>query len=44
MADDDWKRLLPFRRHWAVYLLVKIVVIALAGYVLWRLLHTFEAV
>jgi hypothetical protein len=44
MSEEDWKRLLPFRRHWAVYLLVKVTVIALAAYVLWRLLHAFEAV
>ena len=30
MSNDDWKKTLPFKRHWAVYLLFKLVVLALA--------------
>lgn len=30
MSNDDWKKTLPFKRHWAVYLLFKLIVLALA--------------
>ena len=44
MSDDDWKKSLPFKRHWALYLLFKLIVLALAGFVAWRLLHAFAVV
>lgn len=30
MSNDDWKKTLPFRRHWAVYLAFKLLVLGLA--------------
>jgi len=44
MSDDDWKKTLPFRRHWAVYLLFKVLVLGLAAFLAWRLLRAFEMV
>ncbi|MEK4034758.1 hypothetical protein WOC76_10015 [Methylocystis sp. IM3] len=42
--SDDWKRTLPFKRHWAVYLLLKLFVLALAAFAAWHLLRAFEVV
>jgi|GEM_PF-1359651 len=44
MSDDDWKKSLPFKRHWAFYLLFKLLVLAAAVYVAWRLLLAFAVV
>lgn len=33
MSNDDWKKTLPFKRHWAVYLIFKVGLLALAVYV-----------
>ncbi len=44
MSDNDWKRTLPFRRHWATYLIFKLLVLALAAIVAWNILHAFEVV
>jgi hypothetical protein len=44
MSNDDWKKSLPFSRHWAVYLLFKLLVLALAVFVAWQLLHAFAVV
>lgn len=44
MSNDDWKRTLPFRRHWAVYLLFKLMVLGVAALAAWHLLHAFEVV
>lgn len=42
--NEDWKKTLPFKRHWAVYLLFKLLVLALAAFVAWQFLHAFELV
>ena len=44
MSENDWKKSLPFKRHWALYLLFKLIVLALAGVVAWRLLQAFAVV
>ncbi len=44
MSNDDWKETLPFKRHWAVYLLFKILVLGGAAFVAWQILHSFEIV
>ena len=44
MSNDDWKNTLPFKRHWAVYLLFKLLVLALAAFVAWHVLRAFEVV
>lgn len=44
MSNEDWKRTLPFKRHWAVYLLLKLLVLAGAAFIAWRLLQAFEVV
>lgn len=44
MSENDWKKSLPFRRRWALYLLIKLLVLALAGFVAWRLLQVFAVV
>ncbi len=44
MSKEDWKRTLPFKRHWAVYLLFKLLVLALAAFAAWHLLRAFEVV
>jgi len=30
MTRDDWKKTLPFKRHWTAYLAFKLAVLALA--------------
>jgi hypothetical protein len=44
MSNNDWKRTLPFKRHWAVYLLIKVGLLALAAFVAWHLLRAFAVV
>jgi hypothetical protein len=44
MSNDDWKKSLPFRRHWALYLAFKLLVLALAAFIAWHLLRAFEVV
>jgi hypothetical protein len=44
MSNDDWKKTLPFKRHWGVYLLFKILVLAGAAFVAWQMLRSFEVV
>jgi hypothetical protein len=44
MTDNDWRKTLPFKRHWAVYLLFKLLVLALAAFVAWNLMRAFEMV
>jgi hypothetical protein len=44
MSNNDWKKSLPFSRHWAVYLLFKLLVLVVAAYVAWQLLHAFAVV
>lgn len=44
MSHEDWKKTLPFKRHWFLYLIFKITVLALAGFITWRLLQVFELV
>jgi hypothetical protein len=44
MSNDDWKKTLPFKRHWAVYLLFKVLVLALAAFVAWHFLRAFAVV
>lgn len=44
MSNNDWKSTLPFKRHWAVYLVFKLALLALAAFVAWHLLRTFEVV
>jgi hypothetical protein len=44
MTDEDWRKTLPFKRHWAVYLLFKLLVLALAAFVAWNLMRAFEMV
>lgn len=44
MSNNDWKKTLPFKRHWAVYLLFKVLVLALAAFIAWHLLRAFEIV
>jgi len=44
MSYEDWKKTLPFKRHWLLYLFFKIAVLALAGFITWRLLQVFELV
>ena len=38
MSNDDWKKTLPFKRHWAVYLAFKVALLALATYVALRVM------
>jgi hypothetical protein len=44
MSHNDWKKTLPFKRHWAFYLAVKLLVLALAAFIAWHLLRVFEVV
>jgi hypothetical protein len=44
MSNEDWKRTLPFKRHWAVYLLFKLLVLGLAAAAAWHVLRAFEVV
>ncbi|MEF3365976.1 hypothetical protein V3H18_05445 [Methylocystis sp. 9N] len=44
MSNDDWKKTLPFRRHWAVYLLFKVLILALAAFIVWRFLRAMDVV
>lgn len=44
MSGEDWKKTLPFKQHWLLYLIFKIAVLALAGYISWRVLQVFEFV
>jgi hypothetical protein len=44
MSNNDWKNTLPFKRHWAVYLLFKILVLAGAAFAAWQMLRSFEVV
>lgn len=44
MSNDDWKKTLPFKRHWAVYLAFKVAVLALAGLIVWHLLQAFAVI
>lgn len=44
MSNDDWKKTLPFKRHWAVYLLFKVLVLAAAAFITWHLLRAFGMV
>jgi hypothetical protein len=44
MSDEDWKKTLPFKQHWLLYLIFKITVLALAGYISWCVLQVFELV
>ncbi|BDV34051.1 hypothetical protein SS37A_15800 [Methylocystis iwaonis] len=44
MSNNDWKNTLPFKRHWAVYLLFKILVLAGAAFAAWQILRSFEVV
>ncbi len=44
MSNEDWKRTLPFKRHWAVYLAFKLLVLALAALAAWHILRAFEVV
>jgi len=44
MSNNDWKKTLPFKRHWAVYLAFKLLVLALAAFIAWHLLRAFEVV
>lgn len=38
MSNDDWKKTLPFKRHWAVYLIFKVALLALAAFVALRVM------
>ncbi len=31
MSNDDWKKTLPFKQHWLIYVLLKFLVLALAA-------------
>ncbi len=44
MSNENWKRTLPFKRHWAAYLLFKLLVLGLAALAAWHLLRAFEVV
>ena len=44
MSNQDWKSTLPFKRHWALYLLFKVLVLALAVFIAWHVLRAFEVV
>ncbi len=44
MSNDDWKKTLPFKRHWAFYLLLKVLILALAAFIAWHLLRALEIV
>jgi hypothetical protein len=44
MENDDWKKLLPFRRHWLTYLFFKLLVLALALLFVWQMMHVFEVI
>jgi hypothetical protein len=44
MSNDDWKKTLPFKRHWGVYLLLKLLVLAGAAFIAWQLLRAFDVV
>ncbi len=42
--SDDWKKSLPFPKHWLTYLVFKVAVLVLAGLVAWRVLRAFEVI
>ena len=44
MSNEDWKKTLPFKRHWAVYLAFKVAVLAAAAFIAWHLLRAFAVV
>ena len=37
--SNDWKKTLPFKRHWARYLTFKLIVLALAAFIALHLLR-----
>ncbi|WP_255679528.1 MULTISPECIES: hypothetical protein [unclassified Methylocystis] len=44
MSNNDWKKTLPFKRHWLVYLIFKLLVLAFAAFIAWHLLRAFDVV
>jgi hypothetical protein len=40
--SDDWKKSLPFPKHWLSYLLFKLAVLALAVAAAWQLFRALE--
>jgi len=44
MIDNDWRRFLPFPGHWASYLVFKLIILALAAAIAWRVLAAFEII
>lgn len=44
MVREAWKKYLPFPDHWLSYLLFKLLILALAAALAWRLLNAFEVI
>jgi hypothetical protein len=44
MQNYDWKKALPFPRHWLAYLGFKLLILALAVFVAFHLLRFFEVI
>ncbi len=42
--SDDWKKSLPFPKHWLTYLFFKLLVLALAAVIAWQVLRAFEVI
>jgi hypothetical protein len=40
MFKEDWKKTLPFNRHWFVYLLFKVSILAISLILLWRFIQS----
>jgi hypothetical protein len=44
MVRETWKKYLPFPGHWASYLLLKLLILALAAAFAWRALQMLEVI
>lgn len=44
MQDYDWKKALPFPRHWLAYLWFKLLILAVAVYLAFHVLRLFEVI
>ena len=42
MSNDDWKKSLPFPRHWLSYIGFKLLILVVAIILAWQILRAFE--
>jgi hypothetical protein len=39
---DEWKKSLPFPRHWLSYIGYKLLILVIAAFIAWQILRAFE--